>query len=94
MLQTSRNEMETGASHLNLLVSAWVGNALLLAIAVWMIRTMITNFMKGIQAQCKERHDGIADDFTHREEEDTRLWDALHSHGHKGLDANNSKVTR
>jgi len=78
----------------NLLVTAWIGNAFLMAIAVWVIRTMITNLRKDIQAQCLERHQGVANDFTHREEEDTRLWDALHTHGHKGLDANNSKVTR
>ncbi len=92
MLQTSRNKMEMKA--VDLLVTAWIGNAFLMAIAVWVIRTMITNFMRGVQAQCKERHDGIADDFTHREDEDGKLWDALHTHGHKGLNANNSKVTR
>lgn len=65
-----------------LLYSAVV-NGIVLGLAIWAIQRMLLSFTDKVKESVHELKC-----------EDDKIWDALNTHGHKGLDRNGARVTR
>ena len=65
-------------------------NAILLAVALWAVRSMLN----GIKDTVRDFKVTFTECVLELKNEDRDLWSAVNTHGHKGLDANGSKVTR
>lgn len=61
---------------------------------VGVTRIMLGNAVKNIKEHCKDQRDECSRRMECIEKTQNDEWSALHSHGHKGLDGNGSKVTR
>jgi len=69
-----------------LIVAASV-NGITLGVVLFAIKRIVNSSLKGLE----KRLDTERDD---RVKIDNELWSAVNSHGHKGLDENNARVTR
>ena len=70
-----------------IVVIATSANGLALGVVIFAVKKIITASLKGLE----KRLDTERDD---RVKVDNELWRAVNSHGHKGLDENNARVTR
>lgn len=75
---------------MNMTIIGWVVNTILLAVAVFAVKSMLGGVNTGI----KELKEHINTCVAKLEAEDRDIWKAVNTHGHKGLDQNGSKVTR
>lgn len=80
--------------HLEVLAMAWLGNAALIGIGVGIMGKIVSNLKAHMEKFCGLKHDAIAKELDKLADEDTKLWDAFNTHGHKGLMGNDSKVVR
>jgi len=62
-------------------------NGIALGVVIFAVKKIITTSLKALE----RRLDCEKDD---RVKVDNELWAAVNSHGHKGLDENNARVTR
>jgi len=70
-----------------IIVVAAGANSVALAVVVFAVKKIVNTAMKGLgQRLDTERDDRI--------KIDNELWTAVNSHGHKGLNGNNARVTR
>ena len=63
--------------------AAWAGNIIMLGIGIWIIRSSLSQTRTDMKDAVKQMRESIR-----------AIYDALHKHGHKGLDGNDNKVTR
>jgi hypothetical protein len=81
-------------SHGQLLMLAWLGNGVLLGIAVGILGKMIANLRDYMRETCSIKHENVDKAIEALTKEDQELWDAFNVHGHMGLTGENGKVTR
>jgi len=84
---------------------SWVGNIVMFVVGIWLIKRYITEVKHGVDESMKIAIEYMTNTFDRQiahcsEKFDTieggvqGCWDAVNSHGHKGLDKEGSKVTR
>lgn len=70
-------------SPIQTLLTSAVINACVLGLAIFAVQRMLITFTKKIEESIQEL-----------KTEDDKIWRAINTHGHKGLNENNARVTR
>jgi len=87
------------------IVVSWMGNILMFGVGIWLIRRYLIDTKDNMELSLQRAVDTLSDKFDTQvkhcnsrmdglKDENSGCWDAINSHGHKGLDPNGSKVTR
>ncbi len=81
--------------------ASWAGNIILLGVAVFIIRSYVLGVKEDVISVKNDIKELIAAQVKSCDKRlktieavDTDQWSVINSHGHKGLDENNSRVTR
>jgi len=71
-----------------------VGGIAIIRIFLGSIKNDLEKELKHMTGHCKTVHCSVEKGLRALQREDQALWNALNTHGHKGLEGNGAKVTR